>query len=37
MDLIWTTAIALIPASLLVLRLIAPQPQRATVRARARR
>lgn len=37
MDLIWTTAIALIPASLLVLRLMMPQPQRVAVRARTRR
>ena len=36
MDLILMTA-ALIPASLMVLRLVAPQPQRVPVAARARR
>ncbi len=32
--LIWMTAIALIPAGTVVLRFLAPQPQRVTVRAR---
>ncbi len=32
--LIWMTAIALIPAGTVALRLLAPQPQRIAVRAR---
>ncbi len=34
MSLIWITAIALIPASLVALRALAPQPRRVAVRAR---
>lgn len=34
MTLFWISAIALIPASLMVLRRAAPQPQRIAIRAR---
>lgn len=33
MNLFWMTVIALMPASLMVLRAVAPQPRRAVVRA----